>query len=193
VTFMQDELLGILIEESKRRQKMNGCHGYEHTERVMKLCKVLGERLGADMSVLIPATILHDIGRGKYDHAEKGAEEAGIILKENGIPPDKIGRIVEAISVHSFSEGLEAASLEAQILSDADKLDAMGAIGVYRAGQYSGEHDRSLEDYVGHFHEKLLTLKDLLYTDEARKLAKNRHSFMESYLKEFVKELKAEA
>ncbi len=190
---MQDELLGRLMEESKRRQKMNGCHGYEHTERVMKLCRVLGERLGADMSVLIPAAILHDIGRGKDGHAERGAEIAGILLKENGFSPDKIEKVVEAIRVHSFSEGLEAASLEAQILSDADKLDAMGAIGIYRAGQYSGEHDRSLEDYVRHFHDKLLTLKDLLYTDEARKLAENRHSFMESYLEEFVKELKAEA
>ena len=190
---MQDEQLDILMEESKRRQKMNGCHGFEHTERVVGLCRVLGDRLGADLSVLIPAAILHDIGRGEDGHAEKGAEIAGIILKENGVPYDKIERIVEAIRVHSFSERLEAASLEAQILSDADKLDAMGAIGVYRAGQYSGEHDRPLEDYVGHFHEKLLTLKGLLYTDEARKLAETRHRFMESYLEEFMKELKAEA
>ncbi len=190
---MQDKLLDILMEESKRRQRMNGCHGFEHTERVVGLCRVLGERLGADMSVLMPAAILHDIGRGEDGHAERGAEIAGAILKGNCVPDDKIERIVEAIRVHSFSGGLEAASLETQILSDADKLDAMGAIGVYRAGQYSGEHDRSLEDYVGHFHEKLLTLKGLLYTDEARNLAECRHRFMESYLEEFMKELKAEA
>jgi len=190
---MRDELLAVLMEESKRRQKMNGCHGYEHTERVVRLCRVLGERLGADLSVLMPAAILHDVGRGEESHAEKGAEVAQIVLKENGVPDDIIARIVEAIRVHSFSGGLEAASLEAQILSDADKLDAMGAIGVYRAGQYSGEHDRSLEDYVGHFHEKLLNLKGLLYTDEARKLAEGRHRFMVSYLEEFMKELKAEA
>jgi len=189
---MRDKLLDILMEASKRRQKLNGCHGFKHTERVVQLCSVLGDRLGADISVLIPAAILHDVGRGEDDHAEKGAEIARTILKENGVPPHKIEKIVETIRVHSFSGGLEALNLEAQILSDADKLDAMGAIGVYRAGQYSGEHDRSLEDYVVHFHEKLLTLKDLLYTDEARKLAEDRHRFMESYLEEFMKELKAE-
>jgi uncharacterized protein len=190
---MQRELLDRLMEASKRHQRVNGCHGFEHTERVVGLCRVLGERLGADMSVLIPAAILHDVGRGQDDHAEKGAERARYILTQHGVPSDRTARIVEAIKVHSFSGGLEAASLEAQILSDADKLDAMGAVGVYRAAQYSGEHDRSLDDYVGHFHEKLLNLKGLLYTDEAKKLAENRHRFMESYLEEFMKELKAEA
>ena len=190
---MQGELLDGLMEASKKHQRMNGCHGFEHTERVVRLCKVLGERLGADMSVLIPAAILHDVGRGDDNHAEKGAEKARLILTEHGVPENRVARIVEAIRVHSFSEGLEASSLEAQILSDADKLDAMGAVGVYRAAQYSGEHDRSQEDYIGHFHEKLLTLKGLLYTDEAKKLAENRHRFMESYLEKFMKELKAEA
>jgi uncharacterized protein len=190
---MHGELHDRLMEASKRRQRMNGCHGFEHTERVVALCRVLGERLGADMSVLIPAAILHDVGRGEESHAERGAEKARHILKEHGVAGDRIARIVEAIKVHSFSGGMEAASLEAQILSDADKLDAMGAVGVYRAAQYSGEHDRPLEKYISHFHEKLLTLKGLLYTNEAKKLAENRHRFMESYLEEFMKELKAEA
>lgn len=190
---MQGELLDRLMEASKRHQRMNGCHGFEHTERVIGLCMVLGERTGADMSVLIPAAILHDVGRGEDSHAEKGAEKARSILTEHDVPGDKMARIVEAVRVHSFSGGLEAASLEAQILSDADKLDAMGAVGVYRAAQYSGEHDRPIERYIGHFHEKLLTLKGLLYTDEAKRLAESRHRFMESYLEEFMKELKADA
>lgn len=190
---MHGELLDRLMEESKRRQKLNGCHGFEHTERVVALCRALGERLGADMSVLIPAAVLHDVGRGEDGHAEKGAENAKRILEEHDVSSEKVARIVDAVRVHSFSGGLEAASLEAQILSDADKLDAMGAVGVYRTGQYSGEHDRSLDEYIGHFHEKLLTLRGLLYTDEARKLAEGRHRFMESYIEEFMKELRAEA
>ncbi|HUV53877.1 MAG TPA: HD domain-containing protein [Candidatus Krumholzibacteriaceae bacterium] len=190
---MQRELLDRLMETSKRLQRMNGCHGFEHTERVVGLCMVLGERLSADMSVLIPAAILHDVGRGEDSHAEKGAEKARRILTEHGVHGDRVTRIVETVRVHSFSGGLEASSLEAKILSDADKLDAMGAVGVYRAAQYSGEHDRPIERYIGHFHEKLLTLKELLYTDVAKKLAETRHSFMESYLEEFMKELKAEA
>lgn len=190
---MQSELLDILVEESKSHQRVNGCHGFEHTERVVELCRVLGERMGADLSVLLPAAILHDVGRSEESHAEKGAEKARGILERHGVPDEKRDRIVEAIRVHSFSGGQEAASLEAQILSDADKLDAMGAIGVYRAGQYSGEHGRSLEDYVAHFHEKLLTLKGLLYTGEVRRLAEGRHRFMESYLEELMRELNVEA
>ena len=190
---MQGELMDRLMEASKRHQRLDGCHGFEHTERVVALCRVLGERLGADMSVLMPAAVLHDVGRGEDSHAEKGAEKARKILEEQGVPGDKVSSIVDAIRVHSFSGGLEAASLEAQILSDADKLDAMGAVGVYRAGQYSGEHDRTLDEYIGHFHEKLLTLKGLLYTDEAKRLAEGRHRFMESFLEEFMKELKSEA
>jgi uncharacterized protein len=78
-------------------------------------------------------------------------------------------------------------------LSDADKLDAMGAVGVYRTALYSGELMRPVEEFIEHFHEKLLTLKDLLYTDEARTLAEGRHRYMLEYLEEFVRELKAEA
>ena len=80
--------------------------------------------------------------------------------------------------------------MEARILSDADKLDAMGAIGIYRAAQYGVEHERPEKEFINHFHEKLLTLKDLLYTDEAKKLAEKRHAFMLQYLEQIDKESK---
>ncbi|MCW4049225.1 MAG: HD domain-containing protein [Candidatus Bathyarchaeota archaeon] len=181
-----------LVEISKKHQKMNGCHGFEHTERVIKLCEVLGDRLGADMTVLLPAAILHDIGRPNDKHASVGAEKSRQILLEYGYNRDKIGKISNAIISHSFSEGRRTESLEAQILSDADKLDAMGAIGVYRTALYSGELNRPFHEFVDHFHEKLLTLKDLLYTDEAKRIAEERHSYMLTYLEQLDKELKAE-
>lgn len=190
---MNAGVLDALAAESRRRQNMNGCHGYEHTERVIDLCRRLGESMGADMEILMPAAILHDIAREESDHAERGAVEAAKMLEEAGYSREKIPLIYDAIRVHSFSCGKKASTLEAMILSDADKLDAIGAMGVYRAAMYSGELKRPQEDFVAHFHEKLLTLKDLLYTEEARRLAEGRHRYMQAYLEEFVRELKAEA
>ena len=173
---------------SRQFQKQIGCHGYEHTERVIEVCKLLGNTLNADMDVLIPAAILHDIGRGHDNHAQKSAIMAREILHNLGY--SKIDIIVHAIDVHSFSAGGEAKTLEARILSDADKLDAMGAFGIYRAAQYGIEHERSQEEFINHFHEKLLKLKDLLYTEEAKKLAEQRHKFMLFYLEQVDRESK---
>jgi uncharacterized protein len=177
-----------LEEISRQHQQLIGSHGYEHTERVIELCRVLGEALGADMEILIPAAILHDIGRKQDNHAYRGALMARKILEKQGYTG--IDKIVHAIEVHSFSVGGKAETLEAEILSDADKLDAMGAIGVYRVAQYGVEHECDLQESVEHFHEKLLKLKNLLYTDEAKKLAEKRHKYMLGYLEQLDKELK---
>ena len=175
---------------SRARQEPNGCHGYDHTERVVHLCKVIGIEYNADMEVLIPAAILHDIGRPNNDHASHSASQAKKILMERVWDLALIEGIVHAVEVHSFSAGGEAKTLEARILSDADKLDALGAVGVYRAAQYGLEHDRSIEDFICHFHEKLLKLKDMLYTDLAKEMAEKRHEFMLSYIEQIGKELK---
>jgi uncharacterized protein len=155
---------------------------------VIETCTVLGKALNADMSVLIPAAILHDIGQGKNDHAYHSALIAKKILVE--LDYRNLDEIIHAIQVHSFSTGGEAETLEAKILNDADKLDAMGAIGAYRAAQYGVENERSSEEFIKHFHEKLLKLKGLLYTLEAKKLAEERHKFMLHYLDQINKELK---
>ena len=181
-----------LSEISKKYQKLNGCHGYEHTERVVKLCKAIGNKTGADMEVLIPAAILHDIKRSEQNHARAGAFEAEKILRKMGYPEETIKQVSHVIRAHSFSDETIADTLEAQILSDADKLDAMGAIGIYRTAMYSGELDRTFNDFVKHFHEKLLTLKDLLYTEEAKLMAAERDRFMLEYLGQLAKEIKAE-
>ena len=138
-----------LVTISKQHQPYVGCHGYEHTERVIETCKTIGMTLGADLDVLLPAAILHDIGRGNDNHAAHGAEMARKILEENNYT--KIDEIVHAINVHSFSAGGEAKTIEAKILSDADKLDAMGATGIYRAAQFGVEHNRPIEEFIEHF------------------------------------------
>ena len=175
---------------SRARQESSGCHGYDHTERVIGLCNVIGINYNADMAVLIPAAILHDIGRPNDSHASHSTVQAREILMDKKWDLAIIEGIVHAIEVHSFSAGGEALTMEARILSDADKLDAMGAVGAYRAAQYGVEHGRPIEDFIGHFHEKLLNLKDMLYTEMAKEMAAKRHDFMLSYLEQISWELK---
>lgn len=178
-----NDVLYLLHSLSKEAQDSTGSHGFEHTERVINMCKFLGEVLGADLDVLVPAAILHDISRNDDDHARLGAIKSRKILEGCAFKPNKIDAICQAIETHSFSGDTNAKSLEAKILSDADKLDALGAIGIYRAALYSGEKSRSFNDFLLHFDEKLLKLKNMMYTREGRKIAEKRHRYMKNYLK----------
>jgi len=166
-----------------------GTHGLEHTMRVYRTCMAMGETQKADMSILLPAVLLHDVVRDGGDHASASSVKAGEILRGLQYSEEAINAISETILAHSFSAGRIPESLEAKVLSDADKLDAMGALGVYRAAMYSAENGRPLEDFIAHFSEKLLTLRDMLFTDEARRLAEPRHRFLLEFLKQIEDEL----
>ena len=167
----------------------HGTHGLEHTMRVYRTCMALGKAQEADMSILLPAALLHDIVRDGGDHASVSSHNAGEILRELHYTEKAVAAISKTISAHSFSAGRVPESLEAKVLSDADKIDAMGALGVYRAAMYSAENGRPLEDFVAHFTEKLLTLKDMLFTDEAKRLAESRHTFLLGFLVQIESEL----
>ena len=192
---MERRELDRLWEIAKRMLPRSGSHGVEHTERVYQICLSLGRRLDADLGVLLPAAILHDVGRrpGVENHAEESARMAEGILRELGFKEPRIEEITGAIRAHSFSGGRRPGTLEGEILSDADKLDALGAVGIYRAAAYSGETTRSLDDFVRHFHEKLLKLPDLMYTDPAREMALRRREFMVRYLDQLQREVNLEA
>jgi uncharacterized protein len=185
-----NDILDILLKISKNNQNNIGSHGFDHTLRVIKLCVFLGNKLNAKMDILIPAAILHDIARSEENHAKVGAQKSRKILKKQGLIEEKVNSICEVIESHSFSANTEPKSLEAKILSDADKLDALGAIGIYRAAAYSCENSKTMEDFIYHFNEKLLKLKDQMYTDEAYKLAFSRHNYMEDYLKRITDEIR---
>ena len=86
------------------------------------------------------------------------------------------------------NRGKKPETIEGQIVQDADRLDAIGAIGIARTFAFGGKHNRSLESSIDHFHEKLLLLKDMLNTEKAKELAESRHIFMEQFLKEWEKE-----
>ncbi len=175
-----------------------GTHGFSHVERVFNLCLHIGKGEGADLEILALAALLHDVARplesaGKVeDHAVEGARIARHFLRGIGYPEEKVEEVAHAIEAHRFSGGPEPRTLEARILSDADKLDAIGAIGVARVFMYSGEHGRSVEDSLEHFEEKILKLKDLMYTETARKLAEERHRFVEEFTDRIRREIEGE-
>jgi len=164
-------------------------HDEGHVERVLRLAVYIARKEGADVEIVKKAAELHDIARDKPNHAIESAKIAKEILKKQGCSDDFVEKVVHCIEAHSFSSGIKPKTLEAKVLSDADKLDAIGAIGVARAFMFSGESGRSIEETLKHFEEKLLKLKDLLYTNTARELAKERHEFLIRFYEQIKKEL----
>ncbi|QSZ67593.1 HD domain-containing protein [Methanofollis aquaemaris] len=171
----------------------SGSHGFDHILRVTHLCEAIGRVEGADMRVLIPAALFHDIARPLEDergipHEEEGARIAEGYLNAVHYDADRIPGIAHAIRTHRYRSTATPETLEAQILSDADKLDAIGAVGLARTFLRAGEHGGGIQDAVDHIGEKLLKLKSLMYTDGARHIAEERHAF----LTRFVENLEGE-
>ncbi len=164
-------------------------HDDDHVSRVKRIALMIGEKENADLKVLEVSAELHDVEREKEDHALRSAEKARKILEENGFERHFIERVYHCISTHSFSEDKKPETLEAKILSDADRLDAIGAIGIARAFMYAGERGLSIEDVIMHFETKLLRLKDLLHTETARKIAEKRHRFLLEFYKRIREEM----
>jgi uncharacterized protein len=189
---MEEETLAKIKEEILHSTQPYGTHGYEHIDRVYNTCLHIGMIERADLKILLPAALLHDIAREEKNHAEVGAEKAKLILKRYGYTPIEIEKITDAISTHSFSGNKSPASLEGKILSDADKLDALGALGVYRTAVYSGEHARPIEDFIAHFHDKLSKLERLMFTIEGKKIAKERTKYLTEFVNRLARELKQE-
>lgn len=166
-----------------------GSHDEGHVKRVVRLARHIARREGADLEVVTAAAELHDTARGHPDHARRGAEMAREILRALGHGEGFIERVVHCIEAHSFSGGPEPRTPEAKVLSDADKLDAIGAVGIARAFLYSGETGRSLEDTLRHFEDKLLKLYGRLYTRTAREIGAARHRFTLEFYRRLREEL----
>ena len=165
-------------------------HGLDHSIRVYKNAMLLTEtEPTADRFVVALSALLHDADDYKLFQTENNAN-ARNFLKSANVDPETTDRICEVINSVSFSKnrGKKPETIEGQIVQDADRLDAIGAIGIARTFAFGGKHNRSLESSIDHFHEKLLLLKDMLNTEKAKELAENRHRFMEQFLKEWEKE-----
>ncbi len=167
-------------------------HDEGHVKRVLRIAKFIAEREGGRIDVVLKSAELHDIARSAENHAHESAKIAENLLREQGYNESFIQAVKHAIEAHSFSGKVEPRTLEAKILSDADKIDAIGAIGVARAFMFSGERGRGLEETLRHFEEKLLKLKDCLYTETAKKIAEKRHEFLQNFYEQIKKELSFE-
>ena len=172
----------------------SGGHDTAHSLRVYKnALEIAGNEPVCDMTVVSLAALLHDVDDHKlFDH--KNNENAREFLSNSGVPNEKIEEICSVINSVSFSKnrGKKPETLEGKIVQDADRLDAMGAIGIARTFAFGGEHGRSIEESVLHFHEKLLLLKDEMNTESARKIAESRHAFLEEFLSHYYEEIKSE-
>ena len=167
-----------------------GSHDAEHTLRVYRNAMCIAEsESSCDKNIVALAALLHDTDDHKLFSTEDNAN-ARRFLKENLVPEDTADKIIKIVNAVSFSQnqGQAPDSLEGKIVQDADRLDAMGAIGIARTFSYGGEHARSIKASVQHFHDKLLKLKDLINTQKGRQLAEERHAFLKMYLEELEKE-----
>ena len=188
-----------------------GSHDWEHTLRVVRLCQQIGSREGADMPVLKIAAYLHDIGRCEQDssngticHARLGGQMARPIIKNLALTDRQKNNIIHCVRSHRFRGDETPDSLEAMVLFDADKIDAIGAIGVARAYLFAGENGARLhnplirvedtlpysEEDTGYreFKLKLNMIKDRMLTVEGRRLAAGRHDFMNIFFQRFLDE-----
>lgn len=187
-------------------------HDFEHIMRVYKNAELIGRKEGADMQILLSAALLHDLvvypkGSSKRSKSsDDSADQAEKILKKSGWPKDRIDRVSYCVRTHSYSKGIRPATLEGRILQDADRLDAIGAIGVARTFSVGGSENRKFYNpddpfcrsgrepqdrqwTLDHFSAKLLKLHRTMHTRTAKEMAKKRTRFMKEFLKQMAKEI----
>ena len=172
-------------------------HDWYHMDRVRRLSlEIARKEDGADLFIAELAALLHDIPDPKLDGGTgKGRRLLHNWLDGTGLSKEQIRRLEEIIYSISFSKGVRVLpSLEAKIVQDADRLDAIGAVGVARAFAYGGQSGQLLYNPEGgkstirHFYDKLLQLKDHLHTQTAKDIAEERHQYMAGFLQQFYKE-----
>lgn len=171
-------------------------HDFFHIERVVNNAKRIAKEENADLFLVELAAWLHDLGDYKLNEGlDKSEELITKFLRTQNVDYKLISKIIEIVSQVSFSKGKTTTSIEAQIVQDADRLDAIGAIGIARCFAYGGKKQREIwnpekpkETSIHHFYDKLLKLKDLMNTATAKKIAEERHIFLEEFLNRFHKE-----
>ncbi len=165
-------------------------HGADHTMRVYHNTQLLLEAYPeADGFVSLLAALLHDADDHKLFNTENNMN-ARSFMERKGLPSEKIEQVCGTINSVSFSHnrGKSPETLEGKIVQDADRLDAIGAIGIARTFAYGGKAGRPLTDSIEHFYDKLLLLKDELNTDVAKDMAQKRHEYMVGFLEEYFVE-----
>lgn len=198
------------------KEKLEGTesgHDWFHIERVWKLSLKIHEKEGGDKLIIELAALLHDIADAKFHNGDETLASKIVrnFLTEQNLDPNNIEKVIFIIENMSFknrNDAPENLPLELKIVQDADRLDAIGAIGIARTFNFGGyknnlmyhpdikpklnqtkeEYKKSNGTTINHFYEKLLLLKDLLNTDTAKNIADHRHQFMLQFLEEFYNE-----
>ena len=186
-------------------------HDFYHTMRVCRMAAYIAEKENADTEIVMLAALLHDVDDRKLSpETYRSKENAVTFLKSHGVGQPVIDRICAIISEVSFAgnDSVIPATIEGKCVQDADRLDALGAIGIARAFAYGGNHARSIydpaikpkdqmsgEEYyanestsINHFYEKLFKLEAMMNTDAARTIAKRRSDLMQDYVRAFLRE-----
>ncbi len=207
------EKVDVIREEAKKFfLGASGSHNFDHTERVYNLAVRIAEKEGADMETVKLAALLHDIARPEQDrtrggicHAKRGAELAKALLEKHGFSGEKASNVLHCIESHRFRGDIEPKTLEARVISDADKLDSVGAVGIGRAFLFAGEvgaklhNDGSGDEYSENdtayreFCMKLSKIRQRMLTEEGRRLAEERHDFMAGFFDRFKREIEGDA
>lgn len=185
---MTEEIIEQALEYIKKLfQNNSDGHDAAHSIRVYTNARKIAEEYPeCDLTVVSLAALLHDADDHKLFDTVNNMN-ARMFLKDRQVADSVIETICEVINGVSFSQnrGKRPSTLEGQIVQDADRLDAMGAIGIARTFAYGGKVGRPLEDSLKHFDDKLLLLKDEMNTEAAKKIAEHRHKYMEEFLAEF--------
>ncbi|MEZ4881903.1 MAG: HD domain-containing protein [Flavobacteriaceae bacterium] len=212
--FSSEEIISNTIAFVKEElQNAEGGHDWFHIERVYKNAMLISETEKVDKTVVVLGALLHDIADSKFHGGDEsvGPKKARQFLNSQNISEETIEHIIKIIENVSFKGGnkhQEFHSKELGVVQDADRLDALGAIGIARTFNYGGFKNRKLYDpeikpnlnmtaseykasdapTINHFYEKLLLLKQLMNTKTGRKIAEERHQFMETFLQQFYAE-----
>ena len=209
---MDESLLDRLRKVAESRCAGNGpAHDFLHVSRVTETARCIGLAEGAALDIVVPAALLHELFNYPKGHpqshcsGEVCAEQAADVLRQNDCPPHLIDPIRECIRIHAFSRGLVPETLEGKVLQDADRLDAIGAIGIARCFATCAEmavpfyqpedpfcRSREPDDKrwgLDHFYRKLLRIPDGLHTATARTIAGDRVRVMETFLAQLRQEI----
>jgi uncharacterized protein len=211
---MTPSLIAAVAADVRRRMEGEGSgHDWWHIERVWRMGKRLAEAEGANSLVVELACLCHDLADWKFADGDEQASGRATrdLLADHGVAEDVIRHVVEIVDTISY-KGAGVANkvrtLEGMVMQDADRLDAIGAVGIARAFAYGGHANRIFHDpddrpvlhqtkeaymqakgtTINHFYEKLLLLKDRMNTATAKEIAADRHVFMEEFLEEFFLE-----
>jgi uncharacterized protein len=202
----------------KELANAEGGHDWWHIYRVWKLARTIAAGEQVDMLVVELSALLHDIADSKFHNGDEnvGPQKARAFLQTAGAPETVIEQVVQVIMHISFKGGHNTGAFyspELSVVQDADRLDAIGAIGIARTFNYGGFKNRAIYDpniapdlnmtkeqyknstapTINHFYEKLLLLKDRMNTETGRRMAVERHAFMETFLAKFYQEWEGES